>query len=302
MMMKKKFDPKKFGKVAVLMGGLSSEREISIESGMCVLNSMLKSGIDAYKVDVDIDIAERLSIDKPDLCFIILHGTNGEDGVIQSVLDVLHIKYVSSNASSSALTMNKRFCKSFLRSINIPVQSDLQIREEYVYPICVKPVDSGSSCGVSLVKNENELNDAITKARKYSSEIMFEPWVVDAREFAVGVLGDCVLPVVEIKVKNSEFYDYDAKYLSSSTEFVCPAEISEDDRRMLMEYSLKAFKETGCSCWGRVDFLQDKNGYFYCLEINTIPGMTTHSLVPMAAAAVGISFDELIIKILECGL
>ncbi|MBN2689380.1 MAG: D-alanine--D-alanine ligase [Gammaproteobacteria bacterium] len=297
---------KKFGRVAVLMGGTSSERNISLESGQCVLDALLRLGVDAYSIDVDERVAEVLYKEKPDRAFIVLHGTNGEDGVVQSLLDCLQIPYASTGAAASLLTMNKVYCKSLLRAYGIPVQSDIYLHSDMdcskiidscSYPLCVKPIDNGSSYGVSKVEDKFALEDAIKLAGKFSSEIMLEPWV-DGREFAVPVLDGRALPVVEIVTPEGEFYDYAAKYEKDTTQFLCPAPLNAVDTSLIQGLAEKAFSVTGCRYWARVDFLQDKSGNFYCLEVNTIPGMTSHSLVPMSAKEIGCSFDQLVWKIL----
>jgi D-alanine-D-alanine ligase len=316
------------------MGGTSCEREISLMSGQNVLDALLRKNIDAYAIDVDEkNIIQQLQTNKPDRAFITLHGTNGEDGIIQSLCEILEIPYTGSNVAASALTMDKYRCNLFWKSLGLPILPSVLLNEyelnkniflnprlrgddgkecgdddrrgKVFSPVvrgneswCVKPVQSGSSCGISKIKNISQLPAAYKLAKQYDSRIMIEPWI-EGREFTVGILGDEALPIIELTTPEDHFYDYEAKYFSEKTGYIIPCDLSIKEQKKLQDITLQAFKLAGCSYWGRADFVQDKKGQFWLLEVNTIPGLTTHSLVPMAAKHIGIDFDELIVKILE---
>jgi len=304
-------DPKQFGRVVVLMGGLSAEREVSLMSGQRVLDALLEKGIDAFALDVGDDIVEQLLKTKPDRAFIALHGAYGEDGRIQAVLEMLHIPYTGSGVLASALAMDKEKSKGIWDTLELPVLSFLTTDDvngdefkaeleafidEFGFPLCVKPLDSGSSCGVSRVENEAQLAAAYAKAQEHGETIMIEPWI-DGREFTVGIIDDETLPPIEIVPKQS-FYDYEAKYLVDTTQFICPCDLSVEKQEELKALALEAYQALGCRHFGRADFLMDQEGNFWLLEMNTIPGLTSHSLVPQAAAASGINFSDLMYKIL----
>ena len=305
-------DRNKFGRVAVLMGGLSSEREISLQSGQKVLEALLQKGIDAFGIDVGHDIAERLIEAKPDRAFIALHGTYGEDGKIQGLLEIMRIPYTGSDVISSALAMDKEKSKLIWETYKLPVLPSLVVStvttakfkreiknfiDNFGFSLCVKPVNSGSSCGVTKVANKKHLSTAYKEAFKYDKDIIIEPWI-EGREFTVVIIGNKVFPPIEIIPKQS-FYDYKAKYLVETTQFICPCKLSAKQKNKLQDLALSAFKSLGCRHFGRADFIMDKKGKPWLLEINTIPGLTGHSLVPRAAAAVGIGFSDLMCDILE---
>jgi D-alanine-D-alanine ligase len=297
----------KFGKVAVLMGGTSCEREISLMSGQNVLEALLRRGIDAYAIDVGENIIEQLQAQKPDRAFIVLHGKNGEDGVIQGILEKLNIPYPGSGVTASALTMDKYRTKLVCQGQGLPVLPSILLNEtnlsitQFDLPICVKPTDSGSSYGVTKITDISQLPKAYELAKQYGSEVMVEPWI-EGREFDVGILGNEALPVVEIIAPKDTFYDYQAKYFSDQTGYKCPCDLAEEEQQRIQNIALQAFHATSCCDWARVEFIQDKNGKFWLLEINTITGLTTHSVVPMAAKHIGIDFDELIVKVLAFSL
>lgn len=292
----------KFGKVAVLMGGTSCEREVSLMSGQNVLAALLRKGIDAYAIDVGENIIEQLQANRPDRAFIALHGTNGEDGVIQGILEELNIPYPGSGVAASALTMDKYRTKLVWQSFGLPVLPSTLLNNtddlNFDLPLCVKPTDSGSSYGVTKITDISQLSEAYEFAKQYGSEVMVEPWI-DGREFDVGILGDDALPVVEIIPQEQSFYDYEAKYFSDKTGYKCPCNLTKEEQQQIQNIALQAFQTTGCRDWARVEFIQNKTGKFWLLEINTITGLTTHSVVPMAAKQIGIDFDELIVKVLE---
>lgn len=295
---------KEFGTVAVLMGGWSAEREVSLKSGAQVLAALQGQNIDAIAVDVERAELSHALIGKCDRVFNILHGTWGEDGRIQGFLDTLGIPYTGSGALASALTMDKSLTKTLCRQHGIAtphwkcVYSLDECRsaaEEIGYPVVVKPVREGSSIGVSIVQG-NEIGEAYELASRYG-DVLVEQYI-QGGEITAAVLGDKAMPLVKISTPRG-FYDYEAKYLEESTVYDCPCGLSEIDEVFIQQTAVQVFKLLQCEGWGRVDFLLDGQGNHYLLELNTVPGMTDHSLVPMAASASGLSFSELVVSILE---
>ena len=298
-----------FGKVLVLMGGVSQEREISLLSGKNVFESLKRQKIDVSSIDVIADNALAfLSKGSFDLAFVALHGGSGEDGRIQSILDFLKIPYPTSGVIASALTMNKYYCNLLCKSFGFPilpsikVQKNISLNEQIEknnlnLPLCVKPISSGSSFGVYKVTDYDMLFEVCAENKKNNFDVMIEKWI-DGKEFTVGILNDEPLPVIEIVPPKDKFYDYEAKYFSDETIYV-PSSLSKNEEHFLQNIALDIFKFMGCRNLGRIDFMQDSLGNFWFLEINTIPGMTEHSLVPKAAKMVGIDFDELILSILQ---
>ncbi|MDP3087731.1 MAG: D-alanine--D-alanine ligase [Methylotenera sp.] len=299
----------KFGRVAVLLGGNSDEREISLKSGAAVLTALQAQGIDAHGFDPrdkplhDLEAFDRI--------FINLHGRFGEDGCIQGALEMLHIPYTGSGVMASAIGMDKWRTKLLWRAMNVTtpdfelvtVTSDFAaIEKKLGLPLFVKPANEGSSIGISKVKEAGTLEVAYQLAAQSDPLVIAEKFV-GGGEYTVGILSDgkgdyIALPIIRIVPKN-EFYDYEAKYLRNDTEYLCPCGLSVEKEIQIQTEALLAFKAVGCKGWGRVDFLMDEAGAHYFLELNTSPGMTDHSLVPMAAKAAGISFKELVIRILE---
>lgn len=301
----KQYSARDFGKVAVLMGGTSAEREVSLVTGNNILQALLKHGVDAHAIDVGPDTVSQLQGLKPDRAFIALHGPRGEDGVIQGLLEYLHIPYTGSDVAASSLTMDKARTKWVWQANNLPtppfivteeIEDAATLIERFRFPLCVKPVNEGSSVGISKVETEDQLLLACENAKQYEQQFIVEPWI-EGREYTIGILGNHALPVIEIRTPRL-FYDYEAKYIADSTQYLCPCDLPQEQERILQTYALKAFEVTGCRHWGRVDALADKEGNFWLLEINTIPGMTDHSLVPKAAKVLGISFDDLVMQIL----
>jgi len=296
---------KKYGRVAVVMGGTSAEREISLLSGAAALQALLNQGVDAVGIDADNNLLQRLREEKADRVFIMLHGRDGEDGKLQGALEWMGLPYTGSGVLASALAMDKMRCKLIWQrqGINTPPFIELNENSDWAQVMrqlgtCfVKPVNEGSSIGIGGANTALELEQAWRKAREFDAVVMAESWV-RGREFTVALLQDKVLPVIELKSAN-EFYDYEAKYLSDKTGYVCPAKLSPADTSILQQMSLEAYRSVGCTGWGRVDAMQDSNGQFWLLEVNTAPGMTSHSLVPMAAGASGIDFDTLVLRILH---
>ena len=301
-------DPALFGRVAVLMGGTSSEREVSLDSGRNVLEALRARGIDAQAVDGIPALAVALMQRRFDRVFNILHGHNGggEDGVLQGLLEALGIPYTGSGVLGSALTMDKIRTKQVWLSLGLPTPryarlskgDDVHAAARSIgLPVIVKPACEGSSVGVSRVFTEADLDDAVALAEKYPGELLVEQ-MIEGDELTVGILGDIALPSIRI-VPKGQWYDYHAKYVAEDTQYLCPGldGADEDDIRRI---SLAAFHAADCAGWGRVDVMRDgRSGNFYLLEVNTAPGMTSHSLVPKAARQMDIGFEELCWRILE---
>jgi len=293
-----------FGKVAVLMGGDSNERAVSLLSGEAVLHALKRLGIDAEAFDPSSrDINEIQSYNR---AFIALHGRGGEDGSMQAFLKSKNIAYTGSDSLSSAIGMDKLKTKLLWRSLNISTPDFLQVTEKTSYeeimseigiPFFIKPSNEGSSIGIDKIKNEKQYQDAFLKTSKIDVNVIVEKFV-DGEEFTVAIVNDKTLPVIKIKPSN-EFYDYQAKYIKDDTQYICPSGIEKQKEVSISQEALQAFKIIGCSSWGRVDFMMDKQGRHYFIEVNTSPGMTSHSLVPMAAKEAGINFDQLVLEILK---
>ncbi len=297
----------KFGKVGVLFGGTSDEREVSIKSGSAVLAALQRQGVDAHAFDpANQDLSELKSFDR---VVISLHGRGGEDGTIQGVLELMGIPYTGSGVMASSLGMDKWRTKLLWRATEV-VTPDFMlvdgnndfaaIEQALGLPLFVKPANEGSSIGISKVKQKGGLEGAYLLASKADPLVIAERFV-GGGEYTVGILGSRALPIVRIVPKN-EFYDYEAKYLRDDTEYLCPCGLSAEKEAQIQAEALQAFRVVGGRGWGRVDFLMDEAGQHYFLEVNTSPGMTDHSLVPMAAKAAGLSFDALILEILSMTL
>lgn len=296
------------GRVAVLMGGTSAEREVSLNSGQAVLNALMAAGVSAFGIDYQgrvEDITEHGPIDR---VFLALHGRGGEDGVIQGMLETLDIPYTGSGVMGSAIAMDKKRSKYIWQGMSLPTPRFgyvSEMRQNLVtqlvslmgFPLAVKPSREGSSIGVYKVNSQSQLEAAIDGALAKDNEVLLEQWV-SGQEYTVGILGDESLPVIGLKTDHV-FYDYDAKYESDDTQYLLPCGLSAEEEKGLGNLARRAFKALGCSGWGRVDVMRDAQGQFWLLEVNTTPGMTSHSLVPMAAKAKGMSMSELVVKILE---
>ena len=298
-----------YGKVAVMMGGLSAEREISLESGQAVLAALERRGVNAHAVDVQHDVLARLLEGNFDRVFLALHGRGGEDGLIQGALDTLRIPYTGSKVLGSALAMDKCRAKMLWKGCGLPTpgfvelnaQSDWeQVCDELGLPLMVKPVREGSSFGATKVSRASDLEQAWRHASAYDSRVMAECWI-NGREYTAPIVGDSVLPLIRLETPR-EFYDYRAKYVEETTRYLCPCGLEEDREKSLAELALKAFRVLDGSGWGRIDLMLDAAGNPWLIEANTIPGMTSHSLVPMAARQAGIDFDELVIRILNTSM
>ena len=300
-------NPKDFGRVAVLMGGTSAERDVSLDSGSNVLDALVRKGVDAFKVDGIPALAQDLIAKRVTRVFNILHGHHGggEDGVLQGLLESFNVPYTGSDVLGSALSMDKIRTKQVWLSLGLPTPRYARLsRTDDVItaakwlglPVIVKPACEGSSVGISRVFSEADLPNAVALASRYEGELLMEQ-LIEGEEFTVGILGAEALPTIRI-VPAGEYYDYHAKYVAEDTQYICPGlhGTPENEMRAL---ALEAFKAAGCSGWGRVDVMRDKTGANFLLEVNTAPGMTSHSLVPKAARACGIDFDDLVWRVLE---
>jgi D-alanine-D-alanine ligase len=295
-----------FSKVAVLMGGWSAEREVSLNSGQAVLDALIRQGVNAVGIDVDQNICERLKQEQVSHVFNMMHGRGGEDGVIQGVLDVLKIPYTGSGVLGSALSMDKMRCKQLWLGLTLPTpeyqilqnEHDCEVAMQKLgLPLMIKPVLEGSSIGISKVKSEQEMLPAWQMAQACGGTIMAEKFI-EGQEYTATILGDQVLPMIRLETHN-DFYDYQAKYISNDTRYVCPCGLSGDTEMQLGKLMKQAFDAVMARNWGRVDFMIDQHNKPWLIEVNTVPGMTDHSLVPMAARQAGYSFDELVMKILQ---
>lgn len=296
------FEELKRAKIGVLMGGLSSEREISMKTGTAVLNALKRIGLNAEPIIVDEKIVDVLRKKKIDIAFVALHGKFGEDGCIQGILEFLGIPYTGSGVLGSAISMNKLICRKIWEHEGIPVPPYRTIEKgkpfsnPFGYPCVVKPVDEGSSVGVSIVDSEVELKDAIERAFEFSDKVLIEKYI-KGKEVHVGILNGAVLGSVEVRPKR-RFYDYQAKYLTGDTEYILPPTISSDVLRRLERTALKAHRAILAEGGTRVDAIV-KGKKFYLLEINSIPGMTEASLLPKIAKSRGMPFEVLVLEILK---
>jgi D-alanine-D-alanine ligase len=296
-----------FGKVAVLLGGKSAEREVSLKSGSAVLAALKSQGVDAEAFDPEKRALQDL--EQYDVAFISLHGRVGEDGTLQGALELLGIPYTGSGVMASAIAMDKWRTKLIWHAAGVTTpafevvsaDSDFAaIEKKLGLPLFVKPANEGSSIGISKVKVAGDLKAAYELAAQSDPLVIAEQFV-GGGEYTVGILGDQVLPIVRI-VPANEFYDFEAKYLRDDTQYLCPCGLTAVQEAKIQQEALQAFKAIGGAGWGRVDFLMDETGKHYFLEVNTSPGMTDHSLVPMAAKAAGISFAELVKRILTLAI
>lgn len=302
-------NPAEFGKVAVLMGGSAAEREISLNSGNAVFQALRESGIDAVAVDVTGSPIDALVGLKVDRVFNIVHGRGGEDGVLQGVLQVMGIPYTGSGVMASALSMDKLRTKLCWRGmgLNTPKWFVLQNQQDIDacmaalgFPVIVKPAQEGSSIGMSKANTREELVEALRLAQQYRCAVYAEQWV-QGREYTVGVLADEALPAIRLETPNA-FYDFEAKYRASTTQYHCPCGLSPEREQQLRELALTACRGLDVRGWARVDVFIDDNDVSQLIEVNTVPGMTDHSLVPMAAKAAGVDFRQLAWRILETSL
>ncbi len=298
-----------YGRIGLLYGGNSSEREVSLMSGEAIHQAMLNLGIDVVAIDAGEDLLQTLPEHNLDLVFIALHGPGGEDGTLQGALEYLKLPYTGSGVLASALAMDKLRCKQMWQGIGLPTTDFALLTADSDWSaelarlggrVMVKPAAEGSSIGMSRAATPEQLQAAWQDAAQYNTSVIAEP-LLPGPEYTVAILGGQQLPSIRIE-SNAEFYDYEAKYFSDQTQYLCPSELSESREQELQELCLKAFDSVGCRGWGRVDVMVDDQGQFQLLEVNTVPGMTSHSLVPMAAKAAGVDFDQLVAKILEGSL
>ena len=300
-------------KVAVLLGGFSAERDVSLNSGAAVVAGLREGGVDAHPVDpreTDVTRLKEMGFDK---VFIALHGRGGEDGTLQGLLELIGLPYTGSGVMASALSMDKSRSKLLWQAAGLPVapwvtlarsefekgldSSVIQRITELGLPVIVKPNREGSSVGMSKVEDSADLPAALALAFQHDDEILVEKWL-SGPEFTVAMVGKEILPSIRIQPAGT-FYDYEAKYLSDETKYFCPAGLEVDEEARLQALVLKAWHVLGCRGWGRIDAMRDSDGQFYLLEANTAPGMTSHSLVPMAARQAGMTFSQLVVRILE---
>ena len=301
-------DVERFGKVAVLLGGRAAEREISLKSGAAVLDALRRSGVDAHPIDPDATVLQRLRAEGFDRAFIILHGRGGEDGVIQGALETIGMPYTGSGVLGSALGMDKYRCKLVWTARGLPTadlvllagEEDLVAAAGLGFPLMVKPAHEGSSIGMSRVEEAGALAQAWRAAAQYDALVIAEGWI-QGPEYTCAILGREALPLIRLETPNA-FYDFEAKYQAESTRYHCPCGLPSELELRYRAMALDAFDAAGASGWGRVDFMVDEAGNPFLLEINTVPGMTDHSLVPMAARVAGITFDDLVFRILETSL
>lgn len=293
-----------YGKVAVLMGGQSSEREISLLSGNAVLNALQSSGIDAVGIDTSNDFYTAIKNEECDRAFIMLHGGYGEDGHVQAALDMLNIPYTGSGQLASALAMDKVRSKMIwtAQGLNTPdfvllsKDMDWQSIINSLGKCFVKPVNDGSSLGISRAEDAQQLKAAYEYALQFDNAVFAEQWI-EGLEYTVPILNDKVLPVIELKTNNI-FYDYEAKYEADDTVYLCPCDLNTEANAEIKTLAKDAYESLGCEGWGRVDLMRDHQEKFWLLEVNTIPGMMSHSLMPKSAAEAGMKFEQLVLEIL----
>lgn len=297
-------------KIAVLLGGTSAEREVSLNSGNAVLEALRKQGYDAHPIDPKTFPVATLKAQGFDRVFNILHGRGGEDGTMQGLLEQIGLPYTGCGVMASALTMDKMRTKMLWKAFGLPVAemeivttenrvnlNPMAVVKKLGLPLMVKPSLEGSSVGLTKVKTVEELESAVDFALKFDRTVLIEEWLA-GDEFTVPVLDDEVLPSIKI-VPEGEFYDYDAKYISDNTQYFCPAGLTEAREQELRRLVKQAYDVVGCRGWSRIDVMADAEGKFRLVEVNTNPGMTSHSLFPKSAATVGYSFEQLVEKILE---
>lgn len=295
----------KAGHVVVLMGGISVEREISLLSGQAVYESLKRSGVDCEVVDVGENVVEQLQATKPDLVFNMLHGEVGEDGVVQGVLEAMKIPYTGSGVLTSALAMDKVRTKLLWQRIGLNT-ADFVLLNEYtdwdsvisdLGCVVVKPVNGGSSLGIAISSTAEELEKQFVSASEFDARVFAEKCIV-GKEFSVGVIAGELFPIIELDT-DRQFFDFEAKYVDENTRVTCPPDMKDAELQKLEEIVLQAYESLGCKGLARVDLMQDADGQFYLLEVNTVPGMTSHSFIPLAAKSAGLDFDELLLTVLD---
>ncbi len=306
-----RIEPQASGRVAVLLGGRAAERAVSIDSGTAVLNALQAAGVDAFGLDLfgaesSGNLVEQLQAQPMDVAFNMLHGGEGENGTVSAVLEALGVPYTGSNMIASALALDKLACKYLWQGMGLATapfrllhaDDDWgQVAAQLGLPLMVKPVREGSSIGMSKVEHSDQLGTAYTEAARYDRGVMAEAWL-GGEEYTVAILAGKALPAIRLRTRRG-FYDYQAKYVDSDTEYLIPCGLPEAREHAMQQFALQAFASLGCSGWGRVDLMHDSKGELNLLEVNTVPGMTSHSLVPMAAKAAGLTFNELVLQILN---
>jgi len=297
--------PHQIGKVAVLLGGNSAERAVSLKSGDAVYEALKAQNIDVVKIDSQERLIEQLNDHKVDVAFIALHGVGGEDGTVQGLLEFYGLPYTGSGVKASAICMDKWRTKLIWQGMGLPTPNfvlahNVKELEDFALkvgmPLMVKPALEGSSIGISKVNNQAQIAGAFDAAFNTGSPVLAEQFIT-GKEFTVGILNGKALPAIQLKPAN-EFYDYEAKYLQDDTEYLLPCGLTAEKELELQALALKAYESLDCKGWGRVDVMQDEDEKFWLIEVNTVPGMTDHSLVPMAAKAAGIDFKQLVVEIL----
>ena len=297
-------------KLAVLYGGTSAEREVSLNSGKAVANGLKQAGFDVQLIDTqDYCLSDLAQLDI-DRVFIALHGRGGEDGCVQGALQYMNIPYTGSDVLGSALSMDKIRSKQVFQAMGLPTAAFAIVDKAQYQPedaakvlqqlgriVMVKPANEGSSIGMAVAKTADELNTALLNAFQYDEQVLVEAWI-NGLEYTVGILGEQALPAIHMETPN-EFYDYQAKYQSTTTQYHCPCGLDEQTEAELKALAVKAFKAVNANGWGRVDFMRNEQGQWRLLEVNTVPGMTETSLVPKAAKVAGYSFSELVSKVIE---
>lgn len=298
-----------FGKVAVLMGGIAAEREVSLRSGQAVTQALIAQGIDAVSEDVtELTDLQRIA-QEYDRAFIALHGRWGEDGGVQSILDDLKLPYTGSGMAASAIAMDKLRTKWMWMGAGLPTPGFVWVSElmpldldnfDLPFPVIVKPCREGSSIGMRKVYDLESLKQAVEFAQEYDAEVLIEQWITGS-EYTGAVLNNKALPLIELKTTH-DFYDFDAKYKSNDTQYMCPCGLDSEVEDEIQDLVLQAFHVIGSKGWGRVDLMLDEDGQAWLIELNTVPGMTDHSLVPMAAKASGLDFQQLVVEVLKATL
>ncbi len=291
------------------MGGQSAEREISLKTGKAVCAALIRRGYQVFPIDVDKTLPWKLRAKKVDVAFIALHGRGGEDGTVQGLLEIVGIPYTGSGVRASAMAMDKAMTKALLQSQSIPVPRGIVLDQEYPravppkglkWPVVVKPSSEGSTIGVSIVRSSTSWRAALRRAYQFDSQAIVETYI-DGREIAIGVIDSRALPAVEIQAPGG-FYDFDAKYKKADTHYVCPAKVSTGSLNRMQRLAVQAYTILGCEGAARVDFRLNRQGRPVILEVNTIPGMTERSLLPMAAAELGVPYDGLVEEMLQGAL
>ncbi|MBQ0718715.1 MAG: D-alanine--D-alanine ligase [Gammaproteobacteria bacterium] len=297
------------GRIVVLYGGQSGEREVSLKGGRAVLAALQAKGLDAHGLDLGPGWIAELEVLQADHVFIVLHGAGGEDGTVQGALECMGLSYTGSGVLASALAMDKLRCKQLWQGINLPTAGFALLHKDSDWTallaelggeVMVKPASEGSSLGMAKASSGAELEAAWAAADAFDSVVIAERWLSGA-EYTVAILNGRPLPVIKLET-DRPFYDYEAKYLADDTRYICPCGLSAADEKAMQTLALDAFSSMGCHGWGRVDVMMTADGQARLLEVNTVPGMTDHSLVPMAAAAAGLSFTDLLIEILQTSI